>query len=84
MPKKTTKTLADAASSGSRLEALKTLRDQLAKSLDSCESLRDQAALSLRFVSVLEQIESLEPSKKETAAERLKREAAQKKADEAL
>src|SRR5690348_9032018 len=67
----TSEGLADAAASGSRLKALRALRDRLAADLDGCESKRDVAALSQRFMDVLEQIDALgggvaEP-KKETA-----------------
>jgi hypothetical protein len=44
---------------GSRLTALRALRDYLAASLDSCESKRDQAALTARLTDVLVQIDEL-------------------------
>ena len=43
-----------------RLETLKALRDHLARSIDECRSKRDLAALSLRFQSVLEEIDEVE------------------------
>lgn len=48
-----------AARSGSRLRALRALRDSLAADLDGCESLRDKASLSQRLMDVLVQIDDL-------------------------
>lgn len=53
--------LADSAATGSRLGALKALRDYLAKALDETLSARDQAALSARYMDCLAQIEELSP-----------------------
>ena len=57
--------LAAVASSGSRLETLKALRDYLAEALDDCGSPRDQAALSRQLTDVLVQIEELAPPTEE-------------------
>lgn len=57
-------TVSEAVTSGDRLESLKALADYLAEQLDNCESMRDAASLSLRLITTLEQIESLEPKKK--------------------
>ncbi len=52
-------TLAEAAATGSRLTALRALRDSLAADLDGCQSLRDKASLSQRFMDTLAQIDEL-------------------------
>lgn len=68
--------LSEAAESGSRLTALKALRDSLAVDLDHCDSLRDKAALSLRFmdcVAQIELIEKAEPEAKGTALDEFSR-----------
>lgn len=70
--------ISEAVSSGDRLESLKALADYLAEQLDNCDSMRDAASLSLRLITTLEQIESLEPKKKESPVEKRKREAAEK------
>ena len=57
--------LADAVRSGSRLVALRVLRDRLAREVDGCRSARDVAALSLRLIDVLEQIEHVERAQPE-------------------
>lgn len=54
-------TLLSAAESGSRLTALRALRDRLALEIDTTASARDVAALSARLTDVLEQIEALTP-----------------------
>lgn len=72
--------ISEAVSSGDRLESLKALADYLAEQLDNCDSMRDAASLSLRLITTLEQIEALEPKKKETGIEKRKREAEEKKA----
>lgn len=51
--------LTTAAATGSRLTALKALRDSLAADLDTCGSLRDKSSLSQRFMDVLAQIDEL-------------------------
>lgn len=50
-----------------RLETLKALRDHLARSIDDCRSKRDLAALSLRFQSVLEEIDEIESGSTQSA-----------------
>lgn len=55
-------TLSESAASGSRLQALRDLRDLLARSIDECESMRDLAALTNRFQSVLAEIDELSPA----------------------
>lgn len=62
--------LVGAAASGVRLDALRALRDELARDYVSCDSLRDKAALSQRLMDCLKQIEECEkaaPQKKGTA-----------------
>lgn len=61
--------LATAIASGSRLVALRALRDRLARDLDECESKRDVAALSQRLMDVLEQIDELGGGVKEKKPE---------------
>lgn len=61
--------LAKAASSGSRLKALKALRDRLAADLDDCSSARDVASLSQRLMDVLAQIDELGGGVKEKPKE---------------
>jgi hypothetical protein len=51
--------LVSAAVSGSRLTALRALRDRLAADLDETDSKRDVASLSQRLMDVLEQIDEL-------------------------
>ena len=51
--------LVAAASSGSRLVALRALRDRLARDLDETDSKRDVASLSQRLMDVLVQIDEL-------------------------
>lgn len=48
-----------AAVTGSRITALRALRDRLALDLDTCDSKRDVAALSQRLMDVLVQIDDL-------------------------
>lgn len=55
------KTLAVAAKTGDRLEALRVLRDTIARAIDTCESGRDLAALSRQLTDVLAQIAALAP-----------------------
>lgn len=52
-------TLTTAAASGSRLRALRALRDRLAADLDETDSKRDVASLSQRLMDVLAQIDEL-------------------------
>lgn len=49
-----------AAASGSELNVLRALRDDLAQMLGDCESARDYAALSLRLMDAVERISVLE------------------------
>jgi hypothetical protein len=53
--------LSEAAATGSRLTALRALRDRLAAEIDGCESARDVAALSRQLTDVLSQIDGLAP-----------------------
>jgi len=57
--------LSESAASGDRLQALRDLRDLLARQIEACESLRDLAALSGRLQAVLAEIAELEPKKAE-------------------
>ena len=45
---------------GDRLQALRVLRNRLARDIDNCGSLRDLGTLSARFVTVLAEIDALE------------------------
>ena len=49
-----------AVQTGSRLDALRALRDTLARSIDGSDSGRDVAALSRQLTDVLSQIEAAE------------------------
>lgn len=51
--------LRESAASGDRVQALKDLRDILAKQITECESGRDLAALTARFQSVLTELAAL-------------------------
>jgi hypothetical protein len=51
--------LVEAAASGDRLEALRSLRDTLARTIEHTDSARDVAALSRQLTDVLAQIDSL-------------------------
>ncbi len=51
--------LAVAVGTGSRLVALRALRDRLARDLDETDSKRDVASLSQRLMDVLAQIDEL-------------------------
>lgn len=53
--------LTESAESGDRLQALKDLRDLLARNIADCDSLRDLASLSGRFQAVLSEIDELSP-----------------------
>ncbi len=48
-----------AAGTGSRVVALRALRDRLARDLDGTDSKRDVASLAQRLMDVLEQIDEL-------------------------
>lgn len=51
------------AVTGTRIDALRALRNRLASEIDNCESSRDVAALSNRFQDVLREIDELAPQK---------------------
>lgn len=52
------------ARKGDRRATLVSLRDQLARTIDACESGRDMAALSKRLMEVLDELDSLpDPAK---------------------
>ncbi|MEV4670983.1 hypothetical protein AB0K34_04950 [Actinomadura sp. NPDC049382] len=53
--------LSEAAATGSRLTALRALRDRLAAEIDAGPMPRDLAALSRQLTDVLAQIEALAP-----------------------
>lgn len=53
--------LPESAASGVRVDALRDLRDILARQIEACESLRDLAALSGRLQAVLAEIDVLSP-----------------------
>lgn len=57
--------LLESSQSGDRLQALRDLRDILARQIEACDSLRDLAALSGRLQAVLAEIATLEPKKAE-------------------
>lgn len=65
----------EAVSNGTRVEALKALRDRLADAIDNTESAREVGTLSNRLIKVLEEIEHLSPTKTMTAAEKRKAQA---------
>jgi hypothetical protein len=72
--------LSEVAKNGNRIETLTALRDYLAKALDECESDRDKASLSLRLMDCINQLEGIQPVDTETAAERIKRRAEERRA----
>lgn len=53
------KPLEESAASGDRGAALRSLRDLLARTIQTCDSARDIAALSRQLTDVLNQLESL-------------------------
>lgn len=57
-----TRTVASAAASDDRIEALKALRDRLAEAIDGVNCARDLAPLSSRLVEVLDKIAEAEPT----------------------
>lgn len=59
--------LFELSSSDDRLGQLRHLRSLLSEAIDSCESGRDLAALSLRFQSVVAEIEELAGSGQEVS-----------------
>ena len=66
--------LVESAASGVRLDALRDLRDLLAKTITATDSARDVAALSRQLTDVLAQIEQAEadkPEQKGTALDEL-------------
>ena len=74
------KTITEALTSGDQVEVLKAEADLVGRALDSSNSDRDIASLSLRLLNIMERLEEIAPQKKETAVEKRKREAAEKKA----
>lgn len=74
------KTITEALTSGDQVEVLKAEADLVGRALDSSNSDRDIASLSLRLLNIMERLEEVSPQKKETAVEKRKREAAEKKA----
>lgn len=52
--------LLTAVQSGSRREMLVELRDEIATTIEGCESGRDMAALSKRLMEVVDEIESID------------------------
>jgi hypothetical protein len=68
--------LVESAASGSRLAALRDLRDLIAKTITATDSARDVAALSRQMTDVLGQIEDVEkaaPEQKGTPLDELAR-----------
>lgn len=52
--------LLQAVRSNDKREALVSLRDQIAATIDSCESGRDMASLSKRLMEVIEEIDAID------------------------
>ena len=52
--------LLNAVQSGDKRQTLVELRDEIAQTIESCESGRDMAALSKRLMEVIEEIESID------------------------
>ena len=69
-------TLVDAARSGDRRATLECLRDELAESIDRCESGRDMAALSKRLIEVMDELDGIAAPEADTPLERAKRRSA--------
>lgn len=59
--------LLDAVQSGDRRKMLVELRDEIATTIESCESGRDMAALSKRLIEVVDDIEAIDAKKAERA-----------------
>lgn len=72
--------LRDIAQKGDRIETLTALRDYLANALDECQSDRDKASLSLRLIDCINLIDGHIPEAEETAAERIQRQASERRA----
>lgn len=53
------KSLTDAAATGSRRAVLVALRDKLAYTIENCESGRDVAALSRRLIDVVAELDTM-------------------------
>lgn len=54
--------LAEVAAGGDTLATLESMRDQIARDLDGCESMRDKAALYLRLADVVKTIQEIRPA----------------------
>lgn len=59
--------LLDAVQSGDRRKMLVELRDEIATTIENCESGRDMAALSKRLIEVVDEIEAIDAKKAESA-----------------
>ena len=59
--------LLDAVQSGDRRKMLAELRDEIATTIENCESGRDMAALSKRLIEVVDEIEAIDAKKAERA-----------------
>lgn len=74
------KTVSEAVASGNHAEILKAQADSIGAAIDNTDATRDLSSLNLRMIQILQELDAIEPQKKETAVERRKREAAEKKA----
>ena len=59
--------LLEAVQSGDRRKMLVELRDEIAQTIETCESGRDMAALSKRLIEVVDDIEAIDAKKAERA-----------------
>lgn len=67
------KTLLSAARGGNRREILESLRNKLAKSIQSCDSGRDVAALSKRLMEVTAELDAMPKPRGDSPLARAKR-----------
>lgn len=72
--------LSEVAATGDRIKTLEATRDYLAKAIEECHSDRDRAALVARFMDCVDRIDGIKPDETETAAERIKRRAEERRA----
>lgn len=82
MAKKLSKydSVTEAVASGDQVEMLKAQTDALAVAIDTCETPRDLAALHNRLTHTLTSLRELDPPKKQTSADKRRKEAAERRA----
>jgi hypothetical protein len=70
--------LTEAVATGDKYTILKALQEHLAESLDNGVSDRDRAPLARQLADVTNQLDEIKPPEKESAADRIRREAAER------